>query len=143
MLTFIFTANLSIRFLFFHLKVNIYCFEIEKIHRFSSHVAHCLTYNIYFHLNLLKTTTTIIFVKYICQWIKNLLLWNCVFLSSSPPVFLGMRICLFSLKSRSGRQYFSLRYFGLLGQTRGHEGQSWGKYVCHCDQRCSFLNCQT
>ena len=68
----------------------------------------------YFHLNLLKTTTTIIFVKYICQWIKNLLLWNCVFLSSSPPVFRVMRICLFSLKGRFGRQYISRRYFGLL-----------------------------
>ena len=55
------------------------CFGIEKNPQicFSCGQSHCLTYNIYFHLNLLKLP--LLYVKYICQWIKNLLLWNCVF----------------------------------------------------------------
>ena len=58
-------------------KVNI-CFGIEKNPQICfSFGHHCLTYNIYFHLNLLKLP--LLYVKYICQWIKNLLLWNCVF----------------------------------------------------------------
>ena len=55
------------------------CFGIEKAPQICFKCGHhCLdTYNIYFHLNLLKLP--LLYVKYICQWIKNLLLWNCVF----------------------------------------------------------------
>ena len=113
-------------------EVNI-CFGIEKNPQICfSCGPHCLTYNIYFHLNLLKLP--LLYVKYICQWIKNLLLWNCVFF----PDHANLSVFF---KGPPPDNIFKIFCFAKIGG-RGEGGGSKLRKVRCENQRCSFLNCQ-